>query len=154
MKMKKIILFFSCCFLLLNCEHKDLVADIEPEEPFVTSIGKGSLHRETNIAKSNLVIKEATIWKELMNKMDTVNEETKYFTETNIDFSQYQVIAAIDKVQGSVHYLNIIDVAENQTNIVVTVEITVSFLSSIYQPYHIIKIPKTDKEIVFKEITK
>ncbi len=151
--MKHKIILLSLLCLLLSCSNNN---EIEPEELFVTLIGKGDLSGDGNegLIKSNLVIKEATIWKELMNKMDTVNEETKYFTETNIDFSQYQVIAAIDKVQGSVHYLNIIDVAENQTNIVVTVEITVSFLSSIYQPYHIIKIPKTDKEIVFKEITK
>ncbi len=105
MKNEKIILFLSCCFLLLNCKHKDLVPEIEPEEPFVTLIGKGDLNGNQGPNKSGLHIKDLNSWESLTNEMDTERNETQSFTETDINFNKYHIIAVIDEPHLHLHYL-------------------------------------------------
>jgi hypothetical protein len=77
-----------------------------------------------------------------------------YFTETNIDFNNFMVIVVIDIGYSNVgHSIDITNIVEYETNIVVTLQNlqTGNEQSVATQPYHIVKIPKTTKPIVFEK---
>ena len=121
-------------------------------------IGNGDLggNGKENITKQKLIISSNETWVELMNKMNSVNYETANFTETEIDFSNFIILAVFDEIKMSGGYtIEITSVVENQNNLTVTIHL----LSPkgvapgvITQPYHIVKIPKTEKIIFFNEI--
>ena len=121
-------------------------------------IGNGDLggNGKENITKQKLIISSNETWVELMNKMNSVNYETANFTETEIDFSNFIILAVFDEIKMSGGYtIEFTSVVENQNNLTVTIHL----LSPkgvapgvITQPYHIVKIPKTEKIIFFNEI--
>lgn len=120
---------------------------------FVT-IGKGNLSGTgiENIPKHSIVITNQADWLDLIDAMNTQNNVSDKFTETDIDFNQYQIIAAFDELKlytGST--IDITEVTEVQSSIHVKVENihSVGFLAALSQPFHIVKIPKSDIPIVF-----
>lgn len=149
--MKKIIIVCIATFML-SCS-KDSPSDIEPD--FI-EIAKDILNGggTEGIVKSNLVIKDISTWTSIINQMDLINKESAKFTETDIDFNRYQVIAVFDKVYGNGGYsIDITNIKENESNLIIKVENLNKggLLSIITQPYHIVKIKKTDKNIVFEQ---
>jgi len=138
-------------FLVLGCDHDSL------EETPLTMINicKSELYGngEENISKQITVIKNSSDWDELMDKMNSVNNVTDRFSETNIDFSSYIIIAVFDEVKmyGG-HSIDITSITENDINIIVKVEniLTGDLIAVITQPFHIVKIPKRNKEIIFE----
>lgn len=75
------------------------------------------------------------------------------FEETTIDFANFTVIAVFDQVHGNGgHSIDITNITEYENNIVVTVEnLQTGNTSSVgTQPYHIVKIPRNPKPIVFE----
>jgi len=85
--------------------------------------------------------------------MNSVNNVSDNFQEINIDFSQYQIIAVFDKIYSNGgHSIDIINVKENGKSITVVVNnlLTGDATSVIAQPFHIVKIPKTEKQIIFE----
>ena len=116
-------------------------------------IKKGNLSGSEGITESNLVIKDVTTWNSLLNKIVSIGNPIEDFTETDIDFNRFQVIAVFHKVQfGGGHTLEIKKIIENNLNLIVIVEKTgyEGINTSIEQRFHIIKILKTDKNIVFE----
>ncbi|MBX2966132.1 MAG: protease complex subunit PrcB family protein [Cyclobacteriaceae bacterium] len=120
---------------------------------FVT-IGKEDLccNGVQNISKQNIVITNQADWTDLMNAMNTVNDESGRFTETDIDFNQFQIIAAFDEIRlykGAT--IDITEVTEVENSIQVRVEniYPMGYGAMIAQPFHIVKIPKSDKPVVF-----
>lgn len=108
---------------------------------------------QKEIPKSNFVIKDTESWNSFIAKITVNNDETKYFSETNIDFKKYQIIAAIDEVRLYGGYsIDITRISENQSSIIVKIEHLKpgGFYAIITQPYHIVKIAKTSKKVVFK----
>ncbi|MDR2919201.1 MAG: hypothetical protein LBV72_07550 [Tannerella sp.] len=97
MKLKNvsgIILSTFCLLIFSSCsDDDDNNQDFRPVE--FTKIGQGTLSGsgKENITKSNLLITNETDWQNLLDKMNTVNEVTPGFSETSIDFDQYQIIA-------------------------------------------------------------
>lgn len=71
---------------------------------------------------------------------------TNDFTDTNIDFNKYQIIAVFDQIYENGGYS--IDI----TNVIVKVEnLLTGGINSIFnQPFHIIKISKSGKPILFE----
>jgi hypothetical protein len=70
-----------------------------------------------------------------------------------IDYANYTVIVVIDRIYGNGgHSIDITNITEFETNIIVTVENlqTGNTFSVVTQPYHIVKIPKATKPIVFE----
>jgi hypothetical protein len=108
------------------------------------------------IAKQNLAIQTQEEWNNLITAMNSVNNVSNNFTETDIDFSKYQVLAIFDEVKGSGGWsIDITGVTEYQDEIIVTVENlqkggTATVMT---QPYYIVKIPKSDKKIIFDDKT-
>ncbi|MDZ7613606.1 MAG: hypothetical protein U5K51_07850 [Flavobacteriaceae bacterium] len=72
------------------------------------------------IIQSNFVIIDSNKWNELMTQMNSVNNVTKDFIETNIDFNQYQIIVVFDQIYGNGgHSIDITTISETENNIIV-----------------------------------
>ena len=121
----------------------------------VTEIGQNNLYGsgEENILQQNLTISDTETWNDLLDKMNTANNESDEFTETDIDFEEFVVIAVFDKIYGNGgHSIDIIKITENENKVIVKIENIMGgdATSIMTQPFHIVKIPKTDKLIIFE----
>ena len=122
-------------------------------------IGHGCLYGNgaENVPKQNTVITTRTEWETLLTAMCSVNDITYELSETEIDFTKYRVIAAVDAVRPSSGWsIDITDITEYADNIVVTctnLEANGAALTVMTQPYHIVKIPTSDKAVVFQDKT-
>ena len=104
-----------------------------------------------NAVTSNLVIQNNTQWVTLKNEL--TQNVTNQFTETNIDFNNFFLVAVIDNVRPDTGFVvNINSILEYENNIIVTV--TSNNTGSGYQvlsrPFRIVKIPKSIKPISFQ----
>lgn len=120
-----------------------------------TEIGQGNLsgEGEDTIAPQNMIISDAYSWNELMSKMDSNYSVTGSFTETIIDFSKFTVIAVFDQIYGdSGHSIDITEIIEDETHTYIKVKSTMAGegLTITTQPFHIVKITKNDKQILFE----
>jgi hypothetical protein len=136
-------------FLAFSCDE-----DSQPRTFEVVTIGKGYLSGNgvENISKQNIVVTNQIDWSELIEAMNTLNDVSSSFTEINIDFSRFQIVAAFEEIKYSGgHSIDITEVIETEHSIEVKVEnLNKGNLTSIVtQPYHIVKIPKSDKQVVF-----
>ena len=134
---------------LLGCSNSSTLAS----EINFSLIKKGSLNGSEGVTQSNLIVNDNTTWNDILNKIVSIGNPIEDFTETDIDFNRFQVIAVFHKVQfGGGHTLEIKKIIENNLNLIVIVEKTgyEGINTSIEQRFHIIKILKTDKNIVFE----
>jgi hypothetical protein len=148
--MKTIItIIFS--LLLVGCPKN--------EEGGFTSLSKGSLfgNGAEGFKKENIVISSKEEWKSFLLKVDTTNKVSKTF-ENTIDFSKEMVIICIDKVRNSGGFsIEIIEVVKEGDTFLIKVKKEgpkpMSMVTSVMiQPYHIVKIKKTNKKIKFLEL--
>lgn len=149
--MKTIILILSI-FLATSCSSDDASQTAQSTPITFTEIGKGAIfgNGTEGIAQSNIVIDNTTDWQNLMTQMDSFNNITNEFSETNIDFNIYTVIAIFLEVKPSGWEVEISNIEENNTNIMVSKTETEADNSVITQPFHIVKIPITNKPIEFE----
>ncbi len=149
MKTKIYFSLFLITFILFSCNKKS--SEEETNSITFTEIGKGALYGNgaEGIPQSNLVITNNTDWQNLMNQMNSVNNVTDNFTETNIDFSVYEIIAIFLDVKGNGWEVSITNITEDNANIYVDKSEKEYDNSVITQPFHIIKIPKSNKPVVF-----
>ena len=148
--MKKLILIFISIFMLISCNNDDNNDDTQNVNP--TLIGKGNLMGSEGIPSQNIVIDNDVSWNAVISLIDQYRIE-QLFTSTNVDFTQDQLIAVFDNThENEGHTINITDITENNTNIVVTIETsyTPTFLPVMIQPFHIVKIPKSNKPVIFQ----
>ena len=153
MKTKIIVLFITTILgVLLGCSK----AEDEQNQLNYILIGKGNLYgngRE-NISKQNLVISDTNSWNELITKMNSVNHVSDDFTEINVDFSHYNVIACFDEIKGTGgHSIDITRIIENENNIIVYMEnlLKGNMATVMTQPYTIVKTEKKPKPIIFEK---
>jgi hypothetical protein len=160
--MKKIILILVS-FLTISCNNNDepTPALFIPITINSTLVGKYRLSGSEGVMQQNFIINNNSDWVNLKNQIDSQfiaiglgNYHTENnFEETTIDFTNFTVIAIFDQVYGNGgHSIDITNITEYETNLIVTVENlqTGNTSSSYSQPYHIVKIPKTTKPIVFQ----
>lgn len=125
------------------------------EETKITPIliGVGNLMGSENITQQNLVVTNATQWQDLITQMDTYNPYSAAFSETNVDFDQFRVVAIFDQLYGNGgHGLEIHSIIENDTEIIVDYERlnpAGNATCVITQPFCIVKIPQSNKPVVF-----
>lgn len=150
--MKTFILTLFSIFTLLSCNSDD--DSFVPQNIEQIMIGKGNLNGGSeNISQQNIVIYNQSDFDLLMNAMNMANNVTDSFTETTVDFDSYMIIAAFDQIRNNGgHSIDIISVIENEENITIDVEKLQNggVSSVITQPFHIVKIQKSDKPIVFQ----
>lgn len=149
--MKQIITLFSFLFLLTSCSNDN--NSNQSDVSFSTVVQKDlSPSDQKPIAETKVVIKDAQAWNAFITKISVANEESKYFIDTNIDFTKFQIIAVIDqKYLNGGHTIDITKIAENKNNIYVKVEKlhTGNIATVLTQPYHIVKIAKSSKKVIF-----
>lgn len=151
MKNKALIILLS--ILILSCSSNNensRVANIEP-----TLIGKGNLlgNGDEGIIEQNIVITDQDSWNSLIAQMNLINNVSDSFSETNIDFSEYKVIAVFDELKGSGGHSLELNIIFNSENIIVNIiklfpEGNVTTI--ITQPYYILKIPTSELQIIFE----
>lgn len=159
--MKKIF-FLLISFVIVSCTDNDDEPIVVPFVPVAITpilVGKGNLNASEGISQQNTIIDNETIWTNLKNQIDLfyqpfgINYTEQYFEETTIDFDNFTVITVFDQIYGNGgHSIDITSIIEYETNIVITIENleTGNASSVITQPYHIVKIPKISKPIVFE----
>ena len=152
--MNRVLFVLSIVLIVVGCGTTN---NLESNTVEFDVISKGILGGAgaEGIEKQNLVITDTNNWEELISKMDAVNETSKSFTETDIDFSQYTVIAVFDSVKNSGGYGLDLEITSNSNNTVVKViqigpEPGGFVTTVITQPYYIVKIPKTSLPVVFE----
>ena len=145
--MKSIILILSVLFSLTSCNDEDTKTSITFSE-----IGKGTLHGNGSegIAQSNIVIKNTTDWQDLITQINSFNNVSGSFSETDIDFDNYLIIAVFLDVKSNGWEVEITDVTKNENSLVVLTKETEFDISVITQPFSIVKIPTTEKTIEFE----
>lgn len=115
-------------------------------------IDSGNISGAEGISQQNIVITDTNSWNELKSKMDSLSNVTGNFTETEINFSDYLIIAAFSEGRGTGgSSIEIKLIEENSEIINVTIENIISTIGIAveYQPYYIVKIPKSSKRIIF-----
>jgi len=154
--MKTAIVTFLSIFMLLSCHNDDSNNDDSfiPRDITPVVIGKGDLSgtgRE-NISPQRITIYENEDWNTIINSIEEYYLEEE-FTDTNVNFNEFQLIAAFDNIHANKGYnIDITGITENSNNIVVTIQTsyTPSFINYATQPFHIVKIPKSNKPVVFQ----
>jgi len=142
---------------LFSCEKECPNPTPEPATPIVvTTISQNILYgsSEEGFTEENRVINDSVTWNAFKAQMNTVNEATLEFSEQNIDFSQWTVLASFDQVRPSGGFaINYSTVVENENNVIATVEKVGPgdgmVTTVITQPYIVVKIPKTSKTVIF-----
>lgn len=145
--------FITIIFSLL------LVGCPKNEEGGFTSLSKGSLFGDgaEGFKKENIVISSKEEWVSFLSKMDTTNKVSKTFKDA-IDFSKEMILVSMDKVRNSGGFsVEIMEVVYEDDAIFVKVKTKGPtpkdmVVTAIMQPYHIVKINKTKKEIKFLEL--
>ncbi|MFK7748397.1 MAG: hypothetical protein AB8B65_08410 [Kordia sp.] len=152
--MKNYTILFILSLLICSCSSDDdsetTISSIE-----TTLIGKGSLYGGSSqgVYQQNIVINTTADWNNLILLFDAVNDVSSSFTETDIDFTNFTVIVAIDEVRGNGGHDLDIEVNSDTQNIIVTVTDLIpegNATTVITQPYHIVKIPKNTLPVVFE----
>jgi hypothetical protein len=148
----KTLILSLVLFLSLSCSNNNEENSFTPQTITPTLIGKGSLMGSENIQPQNIVYYDITSWNVILNSIDQFR--LAQFTETtNVDFNNFQLIAVFDNVYPSPKYdVSISNITENENNIIVTVTKTLnpSIVAIVDQKFHIVKIPKSTKPVVFQ----
>ena len=147
------LLGIALLLFALNCKSTQPQEKINDET--VVLIGNGNLYGSGSegIGKANLVISSKEDWNNLMEKMDAVNDVSSSFSETDIDFSKFRIIAVFDGIKSTGGHSIALSIIENSDRILVEVlrkspdGLATSVMT---QPYCIAKIPKSDLPVVFK----
>ena len=119
-------------------------------------IGQGNLYGNgvEKIDEGNQVIDQEKDWNDLLDRINSVNNESDTFTETKIDFKEYMVIACFDQIRASGGYgIEATDIEKSGKNVDITIKKTQPqgmVTTVITQPFYIAKIPKTKNNIRFK----
>ena len=148
------ILFMVGC----SAPKEVLVANADLHQVEFETIGKGSLYGagEEGIEESNILIRSKQEWQGLKKNIDAVNKVSQNFKEHEVNFEEYYLIACFDPVRPNGGYsMKIKDVLESPTQIEVLIEHPKPqgmAISVLIQPYHIIRIPITDKDILFRHL--
>lgn len=156
--MRKII--FSALLLasLTGCQSDDpATTNNNPVAVDFALVGRENLYGNGSeqISESNLVINDTPAWQALLDQMTTANTLPLDFGNTDIDFSQWTVVAVFDQVQMSGGYaIDVVSIESDNTSVIVDVEKSNggegAEATVITQPYHIVKMPKTNLPVTFE----
>ena len=143
-----VILLAGAFIVLSGCEEEKY-----PKTLDFTLIGKGTMRENEsgNLNKQNVVISDSIQWQNLLSAMDLHSSVSSSLTETNIDFDKFQLIVVIDSIRPNLCKINIKSITENKSDISVCTEKTSYDATVVTQPFCIVKIGKTNKNINFKK---
>ena len=151
--MKKNVCIILLSILILSCTSEDY--NIEMVDIESTLIAKDNLFGNggEGIIEQNLEITNQSMWNNLISQMNSVNNVSDNFSEIDIDFSQYKIIAIFDKIKSKVGHSLELNIMSNSENIIVNInDISPkgNAAAVITQPYHIVKISNSNLPIIFE----
>lgn len=138
--------------LICSCSENDN-NQVFPQSKEFDVIYNGVLsgNGSEGITQSNMVINNTIDWENLMSQMNnSFNTVTDNFSETDIDFDNYLIIAVFLDVKPSGWEVKITNITENESSLVVSTNETQFISSVITQPFSIVKIRRTEKAIEFE----
>ena len=141
-----VLLLIGAFMVLGGCEGNKYPITLD-----FTLIGKGNVSGSgaENLNKQNVVITDSIQWQHLLSEMDSHRSVSSSLTEINIDFDKFQLIVIIDSVRPNLCEINIKSITENKSDISVCIEKTSYDATVVTQPFCIVKIGKTNKNINF-----
>ena len=152
-----------CTEFDIDFENKALIWEMDEKlsKTIKTSqIAYGNMLRNTtfqSIVTQRIVITNQSRWNALLLGISPFYDVSGQFSETEIDFTKYQVIVVIgEELLKEDCSIDIIGVMEYTDKIVVTYNSETGTVSSgdvRIRPFHIVKIPISDKEILFRRET-
>lgn len=147
----KTLILSLIVLLTLSCNNNEDENVFEPKTITPSILGKGYLNYNTIYNKQNIVITNDNDWQTLLTNFNSIdNNITATFTETNVDFNDYQIIIAID-VKNRTSSIDVTKIVENTNEIVVTIQnLQLGVSQDVANPFHIVKIKKSTKPIVFQ----
>jgi len=140
-----------------NVTNNNEPTTFDPQNVEFTLIVKdeGSVSRQNQESiflngRQNIVFYSVSEWELFLEEFS--DYELDSFTEINIDFETNQIIVAIDEIKFSGGWsVEITTITEFENEIMANV--VYSYIGNdtqvMSQPYHIVKIPKLDKPVVF-----
>ncbi len=150
--MKNLILTFISFFMLLSCNNND--DSFTPQNITPILVGKGELTTPFNNVSNNqnIVIQNQTDWDIFLQILSVSGNLSTILLESNINFNSYDIIAIIDIVRPTGgNAIDITNIIENLNNVTVTISwLNEGDATIVTQPIHIVKIPKTNKPIIFQ----
>lgn len=151
--MKKNVLIILLLILSLSCNSGDAESKMINIES--TLIAKDNLYGNgaEGITEQNMVITNQSTWNDLISKMNSVNNMSDNFSETDIDFAQYKVIAVFDEIKSNGgHSVELELISNTESIIVIITELVPQGIATtvITQPFYIVKIPTSDLPVIFK----
>jgi hypothetical protein len=135
---------------MVGCVQENSYTSVTP-----VIIAKGNLYGNSSnqVAKQSQVISTSAEWLQLQSQISTVNTLTNSYLENDVDFTQYTVLAIFDEIRYSGEYSIDINVFEDNKTVFVNVIYKAPsggpVITVITQPYIIVKIPKTTKQVKF-----
>ena len=151
--MKTFFLTFILIITLNSCSNDNSSAPFVPVTITPVLIGKGYFGSGENFTPENLVISNQVDWNTFLTQINVNINYSSTFSETNINFTNFKIIAIIDSQRGHTgHSINIDTVIENLDNITVNYSLLNSGdgYTTMIQPYHIIRIPRINKPVIFQ----
>lgn len=116
----KTLILSLVLILTISCTKSDNNLESQTITPVL--IGKGHLNYNTIYSKQNVVITNNSDWQTLKTNFNSIsNNITTSFTETNIDFNNFEIIVAIDAKNSSTS-VDVTNIIENADNITVTIQ--------------------------------
>lgn len=152
--MKTKALIILSLLVVFSCKCKKTNYKMTQNEPVL--IAKGNLYGSGSegIEKQSILITDVKGWNNLKTQMNAVNPVSDSFSETEIDFSNYSIIAVFDEVKGSGGHGIELNITSTSENTLVYIKHTAPegiATTVMTQPYYIAKILKQDLPVVFKE---
>jgi hypothetical protein len=136
-----------CSELLIIKENNHKLISSPPDTIIPILIGKGSISNPSEYYGTNMIIKTTTEWEYLKKNF---SELYMHIREKEIDFSIYQIIAIIEGGSSS-STIDITNVIEYPDSIVIHISNLIkSIANDSAVLFHIVKIPVSKKEIIFK----
>lgn len=149
--MKNMILILSILLTIYSCSENDNNQDFPQNIEFdVIYNGVLSGNGSEGITQSNMVINNTTDWQNLITQMNSSNNVSGNFSETDIDFDNYLIIAVFLEVKANGWEVEITNITENENSLVVSINENEFDSSVITQPFSIVKIRRTEKTIEFE----
>jgi len=154
--MKKFLLY-SLFLIFVSCSSDDNGTEaFEPFEVTFTNVTDGMLFGTEGIIEQDIVINNPMDWSELLETMTPYDGYLFEIYEEDISFEEFQVLASFDGHRPYPGWAVEIElVKEYEEYIQVTVHFFMEYIGlnpMFNQPFHIVKIPKSDKTVVFERI--
>jgi hypothetical protein len=153
--MKKLVIYLlAMCLIGVSCEEGQPMVEKFPQKISPILIAQGELYGNSrdSITEQNIVITTQEEWSNLIDAMRLENSSVTNIAETDIDFTQYQVIAVFGKVEGnggwSIAITNIMEYSDSIVATYTNIE-TGNLVDAIAQPFQIVKIPLSNKKVAF-----